>query len=66
MNETGAIMASLMEQLQTCLECADSLAENFGEAIAAKHYDRADMLTDTLLDLGVDPRLILAEYNMVH
>ena len=66
MNETGAIMASLMEQLQTCLECADSLAENFGEAIAAKHYDRADMLTDALLDLGVDPRLIFTEYNTVH
>ena len=66
MNETDAIVASLMEQLQTCLECADSLAENFGEAIAAKHYDRADMLTDALLDLGVDERLIFAEHNGIH
>ena len=49
MNETDAIVASLMDQLQTCLECADSLAENFGEAIAAKHYDRADMLTKSSL-----------------
>ena len=66
MNETDAIVASLMDQLQTCLECADSLAENFGEAIAAKHYDRADMLTDALLDLGVDERLIFAEHNGIH
>ena len=66
MNETDAIVASLMEQLQTCLECADTLAANFGEGIAAKHYDRADMLTDALLDLCVDPRLIFAEYNGIH
>ena len=66
MNDMDAIVASLMDQLQTCLECADSLAENFGEAIAAKHYDRADMLTDALLHLCVDPRLIFAEYNGIH
>ena len=63
MIETDAIVASLMEQLQTCLECADSLAENFGESIAAKHYERADVLTDALLDLGVDERLIFADYS---
>ena len=66
MIETDAIVASLMEQLQTCLECADALAENFGEAIASRHYERADMLTDALLDLGVDERLIFAYYNTVH
>ena len=63
MTETDTIVASLMEQLQTCLECADTLAENFGESIAAKHYERADVLTDALLDLGVDERLIFADYS---
>ena len=66
MTDMDALAASLMEQLQTCLECADALAENFGESIAAKHYDRADMLTDALLDLGVDERLILADFTAIH
>ena len=52
MIDTDAIAASLLEQLQTCLECADTLAENFGESIAAKHYERADSDATRLSETG--------------
>ena len=66
MIDTDALAGSLMEQLHTAIDCADALAENFGEAIASKHYDRAGHLIGALLELGVDERLILADFTAIH
>ena len=66
MTDMGALVANLIDQLHTSLDCADELYDRFGEDVAAKHYERADFLFSELQNLGVDDRLIFAEFETIH
>ena len=66
MTDIDALVITLIDQLHASLDCADAVADSFGEANAARHYQRADYLLDELQKLGVDDRLIFAEFDTVH